>query len=72
MKRKLSLAYDTILSDEDLLCIWFDPRRGYGSFVGKDSSKEFLIHRECVALPRKARSRLRRGFIINKAEWQVL
>lgn len=72
MREKLSLAYDTILSDEDLLCIWFDPRKGYGLFRGRNSLKERLIHRDCIAISRTERSRLRRGAIVKMAEWEVV
>jgi len=72
MRGKLSLAYDTILSEEDLLCKWFDPKKGFGLFVGKSTAREMLIHRECVALPRRERCRLRKGFTVKVAEWQVL
>lgn len=72
MSEKLSQAYDTILSEEDLLCRWFDPRKGYGLFVGQTTLKEMLIHRQCIALPRKERSVLKKGVTITKADWQVL
>lgn len=72
MIEKLSKTYDTILAEEDLLCRWFDLRKGYGLFIGKKSLKEMLIHTKCIALPRKERCRLKKGMTIKKAEWQVL
>jgi len=72
MNKRLSQAFDTLLSEEDLLCRWFDPRKGYGLFVGKTTLKEMLIHRKCIALSRKERYQLKKGVTVKKADWQVL
>jgi cold shock CspA family protein len=67
-----SVSFDKLVDNEEFVCKWFDHKKGYGLFKGIESSKDVVVHRKSMLITRRERSRMKRGAVLKKQEWEVL
>jgi len=65
-------VYEIPEGDEEMTCIWFDSKKGYGMFEGCKTQIKILVHRKSLEIGRIEKKRVKKGFILKKQEWEVI